>query len=176
LAGGVGALLTAVVLSGCSGTPGFPTGLGTATITWQRAGGGIAPPPQPYSGTSAGIPVSGQAVAPSPSSHISSPIGGPPLPSRITLARWTGSFEGKPFALTLSLNTAELPNFTTLAVDISGTFGADHVTGTAGGSQSQPNVLQFSVAVGHHHVVGTVKPFQAHGAANTAMASFTVTG
>jgi len=175
-ASGIGIALVALALSGCA-TTGFPTGSGTATITWHSVGGvSEANPtrPQPYSGTIAGVPLSGKSVTPVPHTTLN-PGGGVSLPSRLTLARWTGTFEGKAFVLTASVSTSGLTHISSLTVDIDGTFGTAHVRGTASGSESQPNILHFKGEVGHHHVSGTVRPVQ-HGATNKATASFTVTG
>jgi hypothetical protein len=179
--GGIGIALVTLTLSGCA-TTGFPTGSGTATITWRSVGGvngANETRPQPYSGSIAGVPVSGTLVPLTPH-FIPNPGGGGSLPSTLTFARWTGSFEGKRFVLTASAKTSGLlkgllNNASEFTVDIDGTFGTEHVTGTASSSETRPNILFFMGAVGRHHVAGTVRPIQ-HGASNKATAKFTVTG
>ena len=97
---GLGAMAT-IALAGCGGSPSFPTGTDTATITWHRVDGtATATGPQPFSGTVAGIPVRGDAALEFPSRP--SPGGLPTLPPRGPFARWTGSFEGHRFSLLVS--------------------------------------------------------------------------
>ena len=175
----VGGLLavTSIALAGC-GAPSFPAGPGTATITWhslQPAPGSTQGPPQPYTGTVAGIPVSGLStpvIPPAPSSGA-----GLSLPHRLALARWTGRFLGQNFALTVTFllgNTSlSLGSFT---VDIDGTFGSQPVRFTAVPISSNSNTIRFQGTIGHHHVTGTIGSATKTGASNEATATFTVTG
>lgn len=176
---GVGIALVTLTLAGCAAA-GFPTGSGTATITWHSVdapNGGSVAHPQPFSGSIAGVPLTGKSVMPVP--HvIRTPEGSVSLPSTLVLAHLTGSFQGQPFVLTLSAKTSELRNLfhsSSLLVDVVGTYGSQVVKGTATVPASHPNTLRIMGTVGHHHVTCTVRPTQ-HGAANTATATFTVTG
>jgi hypothetical protein len=156
-----------MALSGCA--TGFPTGAGTATITWHGISGAPLTRPQPYSGTIAGVPVSGDSRSPLPQ------LPGGHFPPRLVLARWTGSFQGETFDITVSVKTAGLANNPSAAADIGGTLGSEPVTGTARASPSHPNILHFVATIGHHHVTGTIQPFN-HGSTGKATATFTVTG
>jgi hypothetical protein len=164
---GLSVVLMTVALSGCA--TGFPTGAGTATITWRGVSGAPLTRPQPYSGTIAGVPVSGDSRSPVP--HFP----GGHFPPKLILARWTGSFQGQKFDITLSVKTAGLAINPSPTADISGTLGSEPVTGTARAPASHPNILHFVATIGHHHVTGTVKPFN-HGSTGKATATFTVTG
>lgn len=102
----------------------------------------------------------------------------PSLPSTLVLARLTGSFQGKLFALTLSVRTSTLGNLfhsSSFLADVVGTYGPQVVKGTATASASHPNTLRITGTIGQRHVTCTVRPTE-HGAANTATATFTVTG
>jgi hypothetical protein len=172
---GLGAV-TAVALSGRQAT--FPTGSGTATITWQtvRASGSATSSPQPFSGTIAGVPISGVSTTPTPRS-FAQPGSNPTIPSQLTLARWTGTFASKTFSVAVSADLSKLasgltgPGFT---VKVDGTYGTEPVHATASFSAT-PDELTFAGTVGHHHITGSVHPTE-NGAANTAAASFVVTG
>jgi hypothetical protein len=170
---GIGWLI-AVSIAGCSSSPaGFPSGSGVATITWHRVAttSSVQSPPQPFSGAIAGIPVSGKSVTPVPKAD-QNPGGGITIPSHFVLARWTGTFQGTKFQMTLSVGSLS----TSFKVDISGKFGSQSVHGTATSSASQDGRLTFQGTVGHHHIVGSVKEPVEHSGSGTATATFRVTG
>jgi hypothetical protein len=102
------------------------------------------------------------------------------LPAKFVFARWTGSFQGKAFALAVSFDPSAFDSPSALAnltliFHIHGSYGSQAVKGIVSGSESDPNSLRFSGTIGHHHVAGTVTPVK-HGATNKATATFTVTG
>ena len=160
--------------AGC-GTSSFPTGTGTATITWRpvASGNDLQRPPQPFAGTIAGIPVTGKALAPVvPAGGLAS------LPPRLTLAHWTGRFQGHAFSLTVSASTSVLAQPLTATFDADGRLGSQNVHVVVGPvSQTNPNAIQFQGTVGSHHVTGTVALPTDHGqATRTATATFAVAG
>ncbi len=160
--------LSAVTLAAC-GAPSFPTGSGTATFTWHSIGSPTTSnAPQPYTGAIAGIPVQGTALAPPPLKP-----GGPiAVPARLEVARWTGTFEGRTFALAVTLLTSGLA--TTATVDVDGRFGSQQVRFVVGPEPVSSTTVHFHGTVGPHHVTGSVRPSQGRGARNRATATFTV--
>jgi hypothetical protein len=166
------AALASVAMASC-GSPSFPTGNGTATITWRSLpnNGATKSPPQPYSGTVAGIPVSGKALPPPPIKPGSLTS----VPTHLPLAQWTGTFEGHAFSLKLvaNLSSANLSSFT---VDADGTFGSQAVRIIAGPAPASATTITFHGTVGPHHVTGSVRPGVSHGTHGKATATFTVTG
>jgi hypothetical protein len=175
----VGIVLGSIIafsIPGCSSSPaGFPSGSGSATITWHRVAttSSLQSPPQPFSGTIAGIPVGGTSVTPVPKTNQSD---GSNIPSHLILARWTGTFQGTHFQLTVSVGDLSITNLSSLRFDISGNFGSQSVHGTGRASSSHQSQLTFQGTVGHHHVVGSVKEPVEQSGSGTAIATFTVTG
>ena len=151
-----------LAVGAAAGALAFPTGTGTAKITWHSVSG----QKQPYTGTIAGIPVSGTAVAAS--------NGGTTSP--LTLARWTGSFENKSFNLTVSISwRGPLANPSKVTVHVAGTYGTLSVHGTARPVRNSDSVT-FNVTIGPHHAVGTITSPMHHGSNGSAKATFAVTG
>jgi hypothetical protein len=176
MVGGLAAV-SAVALTSSNKASGFPTGAGTATITWQptRSTNSSAGPPTPFTGTIAGIPVNGDST-PTPLRFNGSTPGIVTTPARLPLARWTGTFEGKPFDLDVALaNTGT--GLANASVDVRGTYGAQpvHMTAPFSVSQANLNSIAFSGTIGRYHVTGTVRP-TGGSPSNTAQASFVVTG
>lgn len=170
--------LFALSVAGCSSSPaGFPSGSGVATITWHRVAttSSLQSPPQPFSGTIAGIPVSGRSVTPVPKAD-QNPGGGISIPSHLVLARWTGTFQGTNFEMTVSVGQLSLTNLSSVTFDISGKFGSQSVHGTGRATSNQQSQLTFQGTVGHHHVVGSIKEPVEQNGLGTATATFTVTG
>jgi hypothetical protein len=170
------AALTSVAMASC-GTPSFPSGPGTATITWRSLpnnGATTKSPPQPYSGTVAGIPVNGKALA--PSLPPVTPGSVPSIPTHLQLAQWTGTFEGHTFNLKVVANLASLKNVSAFTVDVDGTFGSQAVRFVAGPAPANANTITFHGTVGHHHVTGSLRPGASHETHGKATATFTVTG
>ena len=159
--------LSALALAGC-GTPAFPTGSGTATFTWHSVGSALTNAPQPYAGTIAGIPVQGRALPPPPIK----PGGTGKIPARLEVARWTGTFDGHSFALTVTLPTAEFS--VTPTVDVDGTFGSQRVRFIVGPARASATTVPFHGTVGPHRVTGSVRPSQRRDDQNRATATFTV--
>ena len=164
--------LASAALAGCA-TASFPSGSGTATITWHSVQGNNAAAPgpsQPFAGTVAGIPVDGISRTPRP------PRGALSLPAKLTLATWTGSFQGHTFALTVTFNTAGFRNLASATIDIDGTYGSQKVRFVAGATSTNSQTATFHGTVGYHHVSGSVRPFTEHGATEKAVTTFKVTG
>jgi hypothetical protein len=177
--GGLGAV-SAVALTS-NDKVGFPVGSGTATITWHSTSSSDTS--NHFSGTVAGIPVAGDAVATPP------PFGGPSntspgLPSTLPLARWTGTFEGKPFDLDVALSnlqSADPFSGVGVRVEVTGRYGGQpvHMTSAFSAADARSDSLRFTGTVGPYRVTGTVQPTgggSAHPASNTARATFVVTG
>ena len=170
----VGGLIavTATLLAGCA-SPSFPTGSGTATITWHsvESNNAAAPvPSQPFAGTVAGIPVNGRSLpAPTPKSLTS-------LPARLPLATWTGSFQGHAFDLTVTFKIAGISNLASATADIDGTYGSQKVRFVAGLVSENSETITFHGTVGLHKVSGSIRPFTEHRSSEQATATFTVTG
>ena len=146
------------------------TGTGTATFTWQSivtSGNDFKSAPEPFTGTMAGIPVSGKALSPVlPAAGLTS------LPPRLTMAMWTGRFQGHTF----SENTAALRNLTTVTFDVDGTLGSQNVRVIVGPRRRNPNSIAFHGTIGDHQATGPVTATPAQGASSKATATFTVSG
>jgi len=101
----------------------------------------------------AGIPVSGTSnrlhpqLTPNPGDEGS-------LPSQLTLARWTGTFQGHAFSLNVSFASSALANPNSITVDIVGTLGSQAVRFSATPTPRNPDVVMFQGTVGPHHVTG----------------------
>lgn len=177
----VGLGLAALLLlsaAGCSSAAGFPSGSVSATFSWHRNAATAAlvhPPPQAFSGTVAGVPVAGRAITPAfPSGQGAS---GTSIPAHLVLVRWTGTFEGTGFALSVSVATSSLAgNPSSVALQVGGTFGSQKVQAVATATAAHQDEISFRGTVGRHHVVGTVRQASQHGASGTATADITVTG
>ena len=124
-----------------------------------------------FAGTVAGIPVRGTSVGPS------TPEGGSPtsLPARLTLATWTGTFEGHRFALDVSTGISSLSNISTLTFDANGSFDSQKVRFIVGPDPDNSTTIRFHGTVGRHDVLGSLRLMPAHGARGEAIATFTVT-
>jgi hypothetical protein len=90
----------------------------------------------------------------------------------LEVARWTGTFEGRTFALAVTLLTSGLA--TTATVDVDGRFGSQPVRFVVGPEPVSSTTVHFHGTVGPHHVTGSVRPSQGRGARNRATATFTV--
>lgn len=165
-------LVVALGLSSCGASSSFPSGTGTARITWHDTPvTGTAS--QAYGGTIAGIPVQGRSTP----NLTSNPLAGGKAPTNLEIARWTGSFQGKPFALNLSVPYAALTHSSAalVAFHVRGTWGGQKVEGTANVPNPASSALTFHCTVAGHQVSGTVSPPTHHrGGLSTATARFTV--
>ncbi len=172
-----------------NGIGSVPTGPGTATITWHSAGGGVNSLPQPFSGTVAGLSLSGTATGANPSNvtNTTATPGAPvTFPSHLHVATWTGTLGGTQFDLDVSLSIgrgASAPAATTpgsapgitATFLVTGSFGTQPVHVTATIDPQHPDELAFSGTVGNLNVTGTVNELQEKGTTGTATASFNVT-
>ena len=171
------------------------SGRGTATITWHSAGGGVNPPPQPFSGTAAGLSLSGTATVASPPNAPNtppSPGAAITLPPRTHVATWTGTLGGTSFNLdetfdlsgslgqggspTEQTTPGIAPRITATFV-VTGTFGTKSVNVTAAIDPHNANDIAFSGTVGNLRVTGTINTavLQKNGKTTTLTASFIVT-
>jgi len=159
-----GWLALVVVFAGCGGSGAtFPAGSGSVTITWLRVGGAPGDV-QPFQGTIAGQNVTGKSVLPTSQSLISPVLG-----------VWTGTFEGTSFHLTLSTSgVSPASGGLSPVLTVDGSFGSQVVLGTAA---LVPNSQEigFRIAVGHHHIAGTVENIVEYASTAEATAKFTVT-
>jgi len=90
------------------------------------------------------------------------------------LGVWTGTFEGTSFHLTLSYSgVSQVSELMSTSLDIDGSFGSQVVLGTAS-EFPDSQVIDFRIAVGHHHIVGTVKNILEGTSTAEATARFTV--
>lgn len=120
----------------------------------------------------AGIPVTGAASF----KGLAGQFRAPSLPARLSLARWTGSFDGHAFSLTVSLKTSALADTASMTAYVDGTFGSQAARFVIGPEPATATTLSFHGTVGTHHVTGTVRPASHRGSENEATATFTVTG
>lgn len=152
----------ALVFSACgAGVVSSPSGSGTATITWQGGARGLGTP-TPFSGTVGGQSVSGDAVAPQPTSST----------APIVISKWTGTYEGKPFDLAFTIGLSSLSGGSP-TLTISGSYGTSKVRGSAT-SVGNSSEVSFSGTVGSHHVQGTITNIKRQGGKTTALARFSV--
>lgn len=138
----------------------FPVWLGY-TITWQGGARGLGTP-TPFSGTVGGQSVSGDAVAPQPTSST----------APIVISKWTGTYEGKPFDLAFTIGLSSLSGGSP-TLTISGSYGTSKVRGSAT-SVGNSSEVSFSGTVGSHHVQGTITNIKRQGGKTTALARFSV--
>jgi hypothetical protein len=164
-------VVTALALSSC-GSPGFPSGSGTATIIWTTNPGGnlSKPSTQVFGGFIAGLPMNGTADIPGIGSV--NPAHPPPL---LHVARWTGIYGGKSFALTVSLVLWDKTHPFPFEVD--GEYGSLGVHATTTALSPHARTIDFEGTIGHHHITGTIGPVEHHhGISGTATIHFTVSG
>jgi len=172
---GVGIGIAALLGSSTPST--VPTGPGTASITWN----GVAPSksgypgPQPFTGTIAGVPVSGTTVA-LPNGF---PHAGGTLPTDFVFYRVSGTLGGTPFSIDLIYNVAPGGQFPTghqmVSLNVVGTYGTEPVRGTISGP-ANASTANFTGTVGSLHVSGTLPPAMTHNGMSSAMSPFTVSG
>ncbi len=120
----------------------------------------------------AGIPVTGTASF----KGLAAPLEAGSRSARLTLARWTGSYDGHAFSLTVSLKASPLPDTASVTAYVDGTFGSQPAHFVVGPDPTTDAEVSFHGTVGPHGVTGTVRPGSRRGSENRATASFTVTG
>lgn len=163
-------------------------GNGTATITWAMvnpgygsSSGSSSNPPQPFRGTIDSAAVSGISTFVIPSNYE---VGRP-----LTFERWTGSFDGQHFNLTVTASASALAIPTgsgtatpssepknNAAFLINGMWGGDevHAVVTSPATISPRGPLPFHGTVGKWRVTGTVTGPNNSGNTAKATARFTV--
>jgi hypothetical protein len=147
-------------------------GSGTATITWTAAPGsenGSSNPPQPFTGTIGGHPVSGVSTFVFPSN--------PTVPDALKNAqifRYKGSFDGKSFALDGQIGGQTV---NTLVLLITGTYDGQAVHAVLA-PPSNPNLsnppIPFHGTIGKWKVKGIIRGPTGSGQKQTATATYTV--
>jgi hypothetical protein len=162
-------------------------GTGTATITWTRApnnGDTSTNPPQPFSGTINGHALSGLATVVIPTGSTNPFVSSTGVPKSIVAFRFKGSFDGKPFNITLGI---QYPTSTTSAntgaLSIEGTYDGQAVHAAIGAptnptssippltfgapTNTNPNQpsppVPFSGTIGHRKVMGDHPQFDGDG-------------
>jgi hypothetical protein len=174
-------VFAALAITKTNGISSLPTGSNTAFISWNLGGGGLHPKPKAFSGTVAGLAVSGTAVAVDPSGTAASPLGADgkvTIPSTLVLAHWKGTLAGTPFALELFVPTGGSARYSPLhvvSVHISGMLGNQRVRLTSASAPSNLSVLTFSGTVGNLSVNGVVTEKADKGSNDGATATFSVT-
>ena len=193
----LGLAIAPVTLAGCSSIPTtISVGSGTATITWIPVSSdatGFGNPPQPFTGTIDGLPLSGVATTPGvnsvvtpsgASNHASSSNSGK-IPSTIEFFRWKGTFAGKPFDVglyaTYHRSTNPIGPASFPSVKITGRWGPLAVNGhivppTAEQLKTGRGPVRFYGTVGRYNVSGSVpRPSgTGTGAKKTGRATFTI--
>jgi hypothetical protein len=140
----------------------------------------VGNPPQPFSGTIEGIPISG--VATTPLTTISTP--GQAKSSTIKLFRWKGTLGGKPYDVGLyaeyhrSTGTSE-PEGSFPGVTVSGTWGTEAVNGriatpSAAEIKSGTGPVHFDGTIGGLKVSGTITRPTGNDTGQSGSATFTV--
>jgi hypothetical protein len=173
-------VLAAVTILQTNGVTKLSTGSGTATITWQKVGGGVYPPPQPFSGVVDGISVTGKATGASPNNASNpSPQSGT-IPNQIHAASWVGTLGGTSFDLDVTLvvgnGASSSLQFLNASYNVTGTYGSQRVDITARviNASISNGSFQFSGTVGNLSVIGSVPAWSESGGTETVRASFTV--
>lgn len=177
-----GMLFCAAVLSsvaaGCSaGGQGLPTS-GTFTLAWQSTVSATTPSLS-YSGSIAGIPVRGLAVNPALLLKPYLSTGTSQLPKSLPIARWTGSFESKPFVVSVSVEGLNATSLSTthITYSASGTFGSQPIRATVNVSATTPSsMVRFSGTIGGRRVQGTITLEGTSGGKGRTKGTFTLAG
>jgi hypothetical protein len=151
------AVLSFVVASCGSRGHGLPAS-GTFTLAWQSTLAATTPS-LAYSGSIAGIPVSGSAVNPALLLKPYLSTGTGQLPRSLPIARWTGTFESTSFSVSVSvagLNATSLST-THITYSASGTYGSQPIRATVNVSATTPSsTVRFSGTIGARRVQGTI--------------------
>jgi hypothetical protein len=146
-------------------------GSGTATITWTAAPGSEngSSPPQPFTGTIGGHPVSGVSTFVFPSHPT-----GPDALKNAQIFRYKGSFDGKSFALDGQIGGQTV---NTLVLLITGTYDGQAVHAVLA-PPSNPNLsnppIPFHGTIGKWKVKGIIRGPTGSGQKQTATATYTV--
>ena len=163
------------------------TGSGTAMITWKSVSGSTgttSPPPQPFTGTIEGVPISGTSLITIYSStsglSLSNPSSLSSLPSEVHAATWKGALGDKRFSVVVYVNLkaalvsgGQSPS---AEVNVTGTYGSERVSLVARGRKGQnPNLAFFSGTIGGLKVSGVAHMPKRNGDITTSTATFTVT-
>jgi len=167
------------------------SGPGTGTIHWQRTSGCVTP----FSGSAAGLTITGTATSSYPSgtggskagcvpsgyTRTTTAAGTPVIPSSLLISVWQGSLGGTPFDLrvTLDLGQGSGPTSGQSSITIArvqGTFGGQPVDLTVTVSSLNASALQFSGVVGGRAASGTVTMPSSSSSSESGSATFTITG
>jgi hypothetical protein len=162
-------LLSVPVMAEVARLTSQPLGKGTATVTWAGKSG-ISPTLNSVSGSAHGLPIAATGT-------VLTPRPGTPLSSTIPFLHVTGTLDGVPFRVDVSLTLAGV----NLQSNKSQTFGA--VTGSFRGQsvkavltgKPSSSTIHFKGTIGGDHVTGTIGKAAHRGNKSTAHATFAVT-
>jgi hypothetical protein len=157
--GVLGTTLAAVPALAGSAAPAplLHAGKGSVVIRWSATNGDLLTGGnnQPFSGTVAGLPVTGTASASVNQQGVS--------------IHWTGKLGKTPFTVAVAIGLSDLKAGD---VHVTGTYGKNPMRGTATMSPAHPHLIAFSGSIGSHHVSVTVHQPVRHGNTDVAKASF----
>jgi hypothetical protein len=156
------------------------TGTGTATITWLTPTSGYPStgnPPQPFTGTIAGHPVSGIATNPITPQGSDPGLAPGSIPSTIKVFRYRGTFAGEPFDLGVFIHTPFTGLNPYVLFTIKGTWNGQAVnavvTTPVNANGPRPQIL-FHGTIGRWRVSGFIHGPTGTGRTQTVTATFTV--
>jgi hypothetical protein len=177
-AGGVCATAALLLALASCGSSGLPTS-GTFTLAWTSYSS--LTKPLPFTGTVAGLPVTGSAENPASFVKPLLPYGTSHLPKVLQVARWTGRLESTPFALSVSVTGLGSQstgfNLSQISYRATGTYGSDRVNATlTPPTTNGSSTVHFVGTIGRRRVAGTVTIPQARENKGTATGTFTLTG
>jgi hypothetical protein len=178
-------VIVALVIAGIfvfgAASAAISAGSGTATITWTPApdsGDASSSPPQSFSGTINGHSLSGVATTAIPTGATNPFSGSTGAPKEVQIFRYTGSFDGKPFDIGISIHypvSISSPNSTLFVID--GTYDGQPVHATLG-APANPNLsnppIPFTGTIGSWRVTGIIHGPSDKSGKQTATATFTV--
>jgi hypothetical protein len=158
LAGGVlSVMLAATPALAGSATPAplLHPGKGNAIIHWAANGGDLVPGHSvPFSGTIAGVPLTGTAgLAEKPSFDFTG----------------TGRLGSARFSVVVAFSVAAIENGN---LHVTGTYGKNHIVGVVTMNPAQPHLVRFRGTVGLDHVSVTVHQPSRNGNTALVTASF----
>ena len=165
------ALVLGAAASDC-GSAGLPSG-GTFTLSWQTTYS-ESTKAIPYSGAIAGIPVRGSAVNPATIIEPFVHSGATKFPKSLTIARWSGSLESTPFAVSVTVGNINEASPSQETVVATGTYGSQHIRVTVKPLSASASSIHFAGTIGSHHVQGTISIPNARRKTGTAKGTFTL--
>jgi hypothetical protein len=176
------AVIATLVILQNNGIGTLKPGSGSATITWNQTGGGVTPPPQPFSGTIEGLTLTGTAIpAKKPIPQVNPTTHTFVFPSHIPMATWSGTLGGTAFHLEVSMSfgpppgTAVNPHnyaFKGYSITANGTYGSQPVNAVVTINRNSL-VEAFTGTIGNLKVSGTISQPKENGKTGTLSVPFT---